>query len=41
MIVYLYSITHLSAEEIAKVLGFDLPYVESVLADLPPENSER
>ena len=41
MIVYLYSITHLSAEEIAKVLGFDLTYVESVLADLPPENSER
>jgi hypothetical protein len=41
MIVYLYSIPHLSAEEIAKVLGIDLAYVESVLADLPPENSER
>jgi hypothetical protein len=40
MIVYLYSITHLSAEEIAKELGFDLAYVESVLGELPPENNK-
>ena len=39
MIVYLCRITHLSAEEIAKELGFDLAYVESVLAELPPENN--
>jgi hypothetical protein len=39
MIVYLYSNVNLSAQEIATVLGFDLTYVESVLANLPPENN--
>jgi DNA-directed RNA polymerase specialized sigma24 family protein len=39
IIVYMYKTVRLSAQEIAKELEVDLTYVESVLANLPPENN--